>query len=432
MSNIVVVGTQWGDEGKGKIIDCLTVDAEVIARSQGGHNAGHTVVVNGKKFILHLIPSGILHKDKLCIIGNGVVINPQALIEEIDNLTSNNIKIGDNLKISKSAHVIMPYHAALDGQKEKAAGNKKIGTTGRGIGPAYMDKAGRSGIRMSDLLWPDIFMEKLRANISEVNFLIDRGEPLGLGTDVSKFDADLIFKQYMEYKDRLAQYLTDTTVLINDCFESGKRILFEGAQGTLLDIDHGTYPYVTSSNASAGGAISGLGIGPKCIDEIFGVTKAYITRVGEGPFPTELFDEAGTRLQKTGSEFGATTGRVRRCGWLDLIVLKHSKRVNSLTGLIITKLDILDGFKKILVCTGYRYKQDVLTDFPSEIKVLEQCKPIYEEFDGWREPVLGVKEFNKLPQKAQEYIKEIEDRLSVPVVIVSTGQGREDIIFRRI
>jgi adenylosuccinate synthase len=425
MSNIVVIGTQWGDEGKGKIIDCLTEGAEVVARSQGGHNAGHTVYVNGKKFILHLIPSGILHKDKLCIIGNGVVINPHALIEEIDDLTSNNIKVGDNLKVSKSAHVIMPYHEALDGQKENTKGSKKIGTTGRGIGPAYMDKAARNGIRMSDLLWPDLFMEKLKANIFEVNIILERVY------NAPPFDAYTIFEQYMKYKDRLEPYMADTTVLMDDCIASGKKILFEGAQGTLLDIDHGTYPYVTSSNASSGGALSGLGVGPKCIDEIYGVTKAYTTRVGGGPFPTELFDETGQLLQKTGSEFGATTGRARRCGWLDLIVLKHSKRVNSLTGLVITKLDILDGFKKILVCTGYRYKNSIITDFPSEIEILENCRPVYEEFVGWDKPVVGVKEYDKLPQKARDYIKMIEDRLNVPVVIVSTGQSREDIIFKR-
>ncbi|MBF0473134.1 MAG: adenylosuccinate synthase [Nitrospirae bacterium] len=426
MSNIVVVGTQWGDEGKGKIIDCLTEGAEVVARSQGGHNAGHTVYVNGKKFILHLIPSGILHQDKLCIIGNGVVINPKALIEEIDDLTSNNIKVGDNLKISKNAHVIMPYHEALDGKKELTMGSKKIGTTGRGIGPTYMDKASRNGIRMSDLLWPDLFKEKLNANLYEVNITLERLY------NAPPFDVDAIFEQYMKYKDRIESYLADVTVLMDDCIKSRKKILYEGAQGTLLDIDHGTYPYVTSSNASVGGAMSGLGVGPKCVDEIYGVTKAYTTRVGGGPFPTELLDETGQRLQQTGSEFGATTGRARRCGWLDLVVLKHSRRVNSLTGLVITKLDILDGFKKIQVCTGYKYKNSVLTDFPSEISILENCTPVYEEFDGWDKPVLGIKEFGNLPNKAHDYIKMIEDRVNVPVVIVSTGQSREDIIFKGI
>jgi adenylosuccinate synthase len=423
MSNIIVVGTQWGDEGKGKIIDCLTEGAEVVARSQGGNNAGHTVVTNGQKFILHLIPSGILHKGKLCIIGNGVVIDPKALIEEIDDLLAHNIKVGDNLKVSKSAHVIMPYHRSLDGQKESSKGTKKIGTTGRGIGPSYMDKAARTGIRMSDLLSPDLFMEKLNTNLSEVNVILDKLY------NAPPFDAKAIFDEYMKYKERLEPYIVDTCVLINDCVTSKKKILFEGAQGTLLDIDHGTYPYVTSSNATAGGALSGLGIGPKVIDEILGVTKAYTTRVGAGPFPTELFDETGALLQKTGVEFGATTGRARRCGWLDLVVLKHSKRVNSLTGLIITKLDILDGFKKIMVCTGYKYKNSVITDFPSEIDILENCTPVYEEFEGWTEPSLGVKDYNKLPLKARDYIKMIENRLSLPVDIISTGQSRDDIIF---
>ncbi|MBF0319862.1 MAG: adenylosuccinate synthase [Nitrospirae bacterium] len=426
MANIIIVGTQWGDEGKGKIVDCLTEKSNIVARYQGGHNAGHTVVIGADKFILHLIPSGILHKDKMCIIGNGVVVDPLALIQEIDELKARGISVLGNLKVSKNAHLIMPYHVALDLSKELKKGNKKIGTTGRGIGPCYTDKASRSGIRMLDLFWPEIFMEKLRANVADTNYMLKQYP------DVDKLDADKIYKDYISYGEILAPYVDDTDITINEAIKQGKNILFEGAQGTLLDVDHGTYPYVTSSSACAGGAMTGLGVGPKCIDEVLGVAKAYTTRVGEGPFPSELTDETGEGLREKGAEYGATTGRPRRCGWLDFVVLRHAVRVNGLTSLVITKLDILDGMDKIKVCVAYKYKDKLLKDFPKELPILEGCEPVYEELDGWSgHATAGVRSYDKLPQKAQDYIRAIEETLGVPVSIVSTGQDRDDIIYKK-
>ncbi|QWR77247.1 adenylosuccinate synthase [Candidatus Magnetomonas plexicatena] len=423
MANIIVVGAQWGDEGKGKVVDCLTEKANVVARYQGGHNAGHTVVIGNEQFILHLIPSGILHKEKLCVMGNGLVIFPEALIEEIEELRKRKVEVGDNLKVSKNAHMIMPYHAIMDGIKESKKGDKKIGTTGRGIGPAYADKIARSGIRISDLYWPELFKEKITNNLVEINFLLKNlynEEPL---------DAVAIYDTYMRYAQALAQHVDDTDVIIDNAIKAGKQILFEGAQGTMLDIDHGTYPYVTSSSACAGGAMTGLGVGPKTIDEVLGVVKAYTTRVGGGPFPTELENNVGELLREKGGEYGATTGRARRCGWLDLVVLRHAVRVNGLTGLIITKLDILDGFDKIDVCVSYKYKGKILNDFPKELPVLEACEPLYEQFDGWTESSSNVQSFAKLPKNARAYLKMIEEKLGVPIVIISTGKTRDDIIY---
>ncbi len=425
MSTVIIIGTQWGDEGKGKIIDCLSDRADVIARSQGGHNAGHTVVFDDKTYILHLIPSGIFHKDKLCIVGNGVVIDPGALINEIEGLKKKGFEVKDNLKISKSAHVIFPYHIAIESLKENAKGNKKIGTTGRGIGPAYVDKMARIGIKMVDLLWPDVLREKLENNIAEVNHVLKNIY------NTSTFDFNEIYERYLGYGDELSLFIDDTDIIINDSISQGKHVLFEGAQGTLLDVDHGTYPYVTSSNASVGGALVGLGVGPKLIEDVFGVVKSYTTRVGGGPFTVELNDETGEKIRERGGEFGATTGRPRRCGWLDLVVLRHSARINGLTGLIITKLDILDAFDKIRVSVGYKYKGTVLNDFPKEIAVLEECEPVYEEFDGWQESTLGKKSYDRLPEKAKAYIRMIEEKLQIPVVIISTGKKREDIIYLR-
>lgn len=422
MSTVVIVGTQWGDEGKGKIVDFLTEKADIVARYQGGNNAGHTVVINDEKYILHLIPSGILHKGKKCIIGNGVVIDPAALIEEMDGLKKRGININKNLLISKNAHVIMPYHIAIEKENENKKGNKKIGTTGRGIGPSYTDKVSRHGIRMMDLLNPDVFKEKLSANLSIVNFLLEnlyKTKPL---------NEKEIYKQYMQYAERLAPYIVDTDVIINKALEAGKNVLFEGAQGTLLDIDHGTYPFVTSSNTIAGGACTGLGVGPTKIKKVLGVVKAYTTRVGEGPFPTEIKDETGELIRKKGGEFGATTGRPRRCGWLDILILKHAVRINGLTGIAITKLDILDGFDKLKICVGYKYNGKRYTEFPKEIDVLNNCTPIYEEVDGWKEITLGIKEFSKLPANARKYIKTIEKMLGIKVQIISTGQKRDEII----
>ncbi|MCG6553749.1 MAG: adenylosuccinate synthase [Candidatus Magnetominusculus sp. LBB02] len=426
MGNIIIVGTQWGDEGKGKIVDCLTEKSNVVARYQGGHNAGHTVVIGDEKFILHLIPSGILHKGKMCIIGNGVVVEPKALIDEIAELEKRGVKVTrDNLRVSKNSHLIMPYHILLDGWKELKKGSKKIGTTGRGIGPCYTTKAERSGIRMLDLFWPEQFKEKLKANISDINCMLEQIP------GVEKLDAELIYNDYIAYGKKLEKFVDDTDITINEAIKSGSNCLFEGAQGTLLDVDHGTYPFVTSSSATAGGAMTGLGVGPKCVDEVYGVAKAYTTRVGEGPFPSELSDDTGQLLREKGAEYGATTGRARRCGWLDFVVLRHAVRVNGLTGLVITKLDILDDMEKIKVCVGYKYGNETLRDFPKELPKLEGCTPVYEEVDGWKgQATTGVRSYDKLPQKARDYIALIEKTLDVPVVIISTGQDRDDIIYR--
>lgn len=422
MSTVVIVGAQWGDEGKGKIVDFLTEKADVVARYQGGNNAGHTVVIKDEKYILHLIPSGILHKKKRCIIGNGVVIDPAVLIEEMAGLKKRGINIDKNLLISKNAHVVMPYHIAIDKANEDKKGNQKIGTTGRGIGPSYADKIARHGIRMMDLLYPAVFKEKLSANLSVVNFLLEnlyKTNPL---------NESEIYTQYMKYAERLAPYIADTDIIVNKEMEAGKNLLFEGAQGALLDIDHGTYPYVTSSNTIAGGACTGLGVGPTKIKKVLGIVKAYTTRVGEGPFPTELKDEIGELIRKKGGEFGATTGRPRRCGWLDILILKHAMRINGLTGIAITKLDILDGFEKLKICVGYKHNGKRYMEFPKEIDVLNNCTPIYEEVDGWKEITLGVKNFSRLPVNARKYIKTIEKMLGLKVHIISTGQKRDEII----
>lgn len=423
MPNIVVVGAQWGDEGKGKIVDFLTEKADVVARYQGGHNAGHTVVINNEKFILHLIPSGILHSGKICLIGNGVVVDPAALIEEMNGLKKRGIDIDRNLFLSKNAHLIMPYHMAIDEESERSKGTKKIGTTGRGIGPTYVDKMARIGIRVVDLLYPRVFREKLTANLSNINNLLE------CLYRASKFEVEDIYSEYMGYAERLSGYIADTDIIINKMIGENKNILFEGAQGTMLDIDHGTYPYVTSSNAIAGGACTGLGVGPTKITGVLGVAKAYTTRVGGGPFPTEIGGPLGDKLREKGGEFGATTGRPRRCGWLDMVVLRHSARINGLTGLAITKLDILDGLEKIKICTGYRHKGKIHDEFPKEVAVLEECEPLYEEVDGWKESTIGIREFNGLPKAAQSYIRMIEKIIGVEVQMISTGQKRGEIIM---
>lgn len=422
MSTVVIVGTQWGDEGKGKIVDFLTEKADMVARYQGGHNAGHTVVINNEKYILHLIPSGILHKGKKCVIGNGVVIAPDALISEIDGLKERGIDTDGNLLISKNAHVIMPYHTAIEKENENRKGNKKIGTTGRGIGPSYTDKIARHGIRMMDLLTPNVFREKLSANLTTINFLLEnlyKTAPL---------KADEIYDEYMRYAERLSKYIADTDVIINNKMDSGENVLFEGAQGTLLDIDHGTYPFVTSSNTIAGGACTGLGVGPTKINKVLGIVKAYTTRVGEGPFPTELKNEIGESIRQKGGEFGATTGRPRRCGWLDMVILKYSIRVNGLTGIALTKMDILDGMDKLKICVGYKHNGRLYEEFPKETEVLENCEPVYEEVEGWKESTLGIKEFGRLPANAKRYIKKIEEMLKTEIQIISTGQKRDEII----
>jgi len=423
MASVVIVGAQWGDEGKGKIVDVLTEKADVVARYQGGHNAGHTVVINDEKFVLHLIPSGILHKDKLCIIGNGVVIEPSSLIDEIQGLREKGIEIDKNLLISKTAHLIMPYHVAIDNAHEGAKGLKKIGTTGRGIGPAYVDKMGRVGIRVVDLYSPKVFREKLEANLDEVNYLMEnRYKAKGFGVAE-------IFERYMEYAKKISRHVADTDIIVNDMVKADKKILFEGAQGTLLDVDHGTYPFVTSSSSIAGGACTGLGVGPTRISRVLGVVKAYTTRVGGGPFPTEIHDAVGEALRQKGGEYGATTGRPRRCGWLDLVGLRHALRVNGLTGLAITKLDILDDLEKIKVCVAYKYGNHVYEDIPKEVSLFEEAEPVYEEMEGWKENTIGITTFEKLPRNAQQYVRYMGGKLGVDIDMISTGQRREELIM---
>lgn len=423
MPVIIIVGAQWGDEGKGKIVDVLTEKADIVARYQGGHNAGHTVVINNRKFVLHLIPSGILHKNTVCVIGNGVVVEPQALLGEITSLKKRGITVSDNLLISRNAHLIMPYHLALDSASEKTKGKKCIGTTGRGIGPAYVDKMARSGIRVGDLLSPAVFREKLTTNLRQVNFLMKNLYK------APAFNAKKIYEEYMGYARTLRKHIVDTDIIINAAIAEKRNLLLEGAQGTLLDIDHGTYPFVTSSSSIAGGACTGLGIGPTKITGVIGVVKAYTTRVGSGPFPTELHDAVGEKMRAKGGEFGATTGRPRRCGWLDTVVLKHSAAVNGFSGIVITKLDILDGLDTIKICTSYSYKGKIYTDMPKDLEVLENCTPVYEEVKGWKENTQGITEFRKLPVKAQAYIRRIEKLVSVKAVIVSTGQKRDELVM---
>lgn len=422
MSNVIIVGAQWGDEGKGKIVDYLSEKADVIARYQGGNNAGHTVVINNEKFIFHLIPSGILHEGKICLIGNGVVVDPSVLLEEINRLKKKGIKVDEKLYLSKNAHLIMPYHRAIDNESERSKGAKKIGTTGRGIGPAYADKMARTGIRVVDLLQPSVFKEKLKTNLTNINFLLENLYKVpGLGEEV-------IFSEYMGYAEKLSEYIADTDIIINRMISDNRNILFEGAQGTLLDVDHGTYPYVTSSNATAGGACTGLGVGPTKISKVLGVSKAYTTRVGSGPFPTEIKDSLGDMLREKGGEYGATTGRPRRCGWLDMVVLKHSARINGLTGIVITKLDVLDDLKTIKICTSYKYKGKTYEDLPKEINIIEECEPLYKEVEGWNTSTVGTRYFDKLPEAAQTYIKEIETMLGLEVQLISTGQKRDETI----
>jgi len=425
MPSVVVVGTQWGDEGKGKIVDVLSVNADVIARYQGGQNAGHTVVIKDEKFILHLIPSGILRKGRICIIGNGVVVDPPALLEEINGLKQRGVKVGKNLLLSKNAHLIMPYHKAIERESEKFKGARRIGTTGRGIGPAYVDKMARVGIRVADLLQPTIFREKLESNLSNINFLLEHLYK------VPGFDAEDIYNEYMGYAGELSKYIADTDIIINRMISEGRNVLFEGAQGTLLDVDHGTYPYVTSSCAAAGGVCTGLGVGPTRITKVLGVMKAYTTRVGGGPFPTEMKDSLGEMIRERGGEYGATTGRPRRCGWLDVVILRHSVRINGLTGIAVTKLDVLDGLEKIKICTSYKYNGSKLKEFPKEINIFEACRPVYEELEGWSTSTVGIREFTKLPKAAKAYLKRIEDLLGVKIQLISTGQRRDEIIERK-
>ncbi len=423
MSTKVLIGAQWGDEGKGKITDILAADSEVVVRSMGGNNAGHTVEANGVKYKLHLIPSGILNSNTLCIIGNGTVIDPKALLEEIDMLKERGIST-DNLKIDYRAHVIMPYHRVLDGLSEKARGKADIGTTKSGIGPCYMDKAERSGIRIYDLIHADIFAEKANANIDFKNRIISEiygAEPI---------DKSAVIAEYAEYAKKIAKYACDTTVLLYDAIRADKKVLFEGAQGTLLDIDLGTYPYVTSSHPTTGGACIGSGIGPTLINECIGIAKAYTTRVGKGPFPTELFDETGDAIRNKGGEFGTTTGRPRRCGWLDLLILKYSVRTSGLTSLVINKMDTLSDMGDLKICTAYKKNGKIITEFPATIEELEGCEPVYEQMSGWTGDISNIRNFDELPDGAKQYIYKIEEVAGVKVSMIGVGPNRTENIIR--
>jgi adenylosuccinate synthase len=418
--NLAVLGAQWGDEGKGKIVDLLTSHFSIVSRYQGGHNAGHTVYVNGAKFILRLIPSGILHAGVTCVIGNGVVIDPQALFAEVDELKKNGIDVDGRILISDKAHLILPYHRDLDLLSEARRGERKIGTTSRGIGPAYEDKIARRGIRVCDLADPKGLEQNVRDNVTARNRLVQD----------STMDWKPVLDQLLKHAERMRPMIRDASVLLNDSMRAGKSILFEGAQGTLLDIEHGTYPYVTSSNASIGGVCTGLGIPPKAIGRVLGVVKAYTTRVGEGPFPTELFGEMGNRLRETGSEYGAVTGRPRRCGWYDAVAVRYAARINGLDGLALTKLDVLDGLESIDICTSYRSGGGTVTDFPSDVGQLAQSKPVYESMPGWSAPTKGVRQFDRLPEAARNYIKKLEEVSGVRASIISTGSERDDTIIR--
>jgi adenylosuccinate synthase len=422
-TNIAVLGAQWGDEGKGKIVDMLTPHFSAVARYQGGHNAGHTVYVNGKKFVLHLIPSGILHAGVTCLIGNGVVIDPQALFAEVEELARGGITVDGRLKISEKAHIILPYHRELDVLSEARRGERKIGTTSRGIGPAYEDKIGRRGIRVCDLLGDRTALaDEVRENVSARNRMIKD----------STLDWKPVFDQVVAFGERMRPWVADVSLSLHTMMAEGKTVMFEGAQATLLDIDHGTYPFVTSSNASVGGVCTGLGVPPRAIGGVLGVAKAYTTRVGEGPLPTELSGALADRLRETGQEYGASTGRPRRCGWYDAVVVRYSARVNGLDAIALTKLDVLDGLPEVLICTGYKTTgTGTITDFPADLRVLIGAEPVYEPMPGWSSPTKGVTEFDRLPAEAQRYVKRLEDVSGVDCAIISTGSDRRETIIKK-
>jgi len=424
LPNVVVVGTQWGDEGKGKIVDLLTEQAQMVVRYQGGNNAGHTLVVGGEKFIFHLIPSGILHPGTLCCIGNGVVLDPEVFLDEIDRVLSRGLQVGpENLRVSERTQVIMPYHKRLDLARERAKGEGKIGTTGRGIGPCYEDKVARRGIRVADLVDPQLFKAKLTEILPEKNFLLEKlleDEP---------FTLEEILEPYAKMGQRLKPLMANVSVLLQEAGNRGRNILFEGAQGTHLDIDHGTYPFVTSSNPVAGGAAVGAGVGPGQLHRVLGIVKAYTTRVGSGPFPTECTDQAGRHMQECGVEFGSTTGRPRRCGWLDMVVLKEAVRLNGLTGLAITKLDVLSTLNPVRLCVAYELDGERRDTIPATLPELTRCRPIFEELTGWAEDIRGVRRFEDLPGVTRTYLKRIEDLAGVPIQLVSVGPDREETIL---
>jgi adenylosuccinate synthase len=422
MANVVIVGAQWGDEGKGKVVDIYTEHAQQVVRYQGGNNAGHTLVVGEEKVVLHLIPSGILHPGKRCIIGNGVVLDPKVFLGEIVNLKKRGYFQDDSqLVVDSNLHIIMPWHRAIDIAREKVP-NRKIGTTGRGIGPAYEDKIGRRGIRLGDLIKPQAFRRKLQEVLPEKNFLLEKF------FHETPLDEEQIFTEYSEYAAQIARYVGCASTLLAEAIGRGDNILFEGAQGTLLDVDHGTYPYVTSSSTCAGGVCTGTGVAPRSLDAIIGISKAYCTRVGEGPFPSELLDEVGETLRKAGNEFGSTTGRPRRCGWFDAVALREAVRLNGLAGLALTKLDVLNDFDAIKVCTGYSYQGHLLENFPRDPDVLRDCHPVYEEFEGWKSDLTAAKSYDQLPAAAKSYLKKLEELSGCPIVLISVGPRRDQTI----
>jgi adenylosuccinate synthase len=421
--NVVVIGTQWGDEGKGKVVDLLTDRAQYVVRFQGGHNAGHTLVIDGKKTVLHLIPSGILRENVICVIGNGVVVSPQALVDELDMLESTGVSVSGRLKISEACPLILPYHIALDKARELARGKSAIGTTGRGIGPAYEDKVSRRGLRVGDLLHRESFATKLGEVLDYHNFALQhyyKAEPV---------DFQQVLDETLAIGERLTGLIADVPELLYEAQKAGESILFEGAQGALLDIDHGTYPFVTSSNTTAGNAATGSGVGPAVFDYILGITKAYTTRVGSGPFPTELSDHYGKHLAEKGHEFGATTGRARRCGWFDAVALRRSNKLNSITGLCITKLDVLDGLDTIRVCVGYRTETQEFSAPPIGEEAFAACQPVYIDVPGWTESTVGIKNYDDLPVNAKQYLAKIEEVTETPIAIVSTGPERNETII---
>lgn len=422
-NNIVIIGTQWGDEGKGKIVDWLTESASAVVRFQGGHNAGHTLVINGKKTVLHLLPSGILHDGVMCFIGNGVVVSPEALLKEINALEAVGIKVKENLRISEACPLILPYHVAMDVAREHKKGANKIGTTGRGIGPAYEDKVARRAIRIQDLFDETIFATKLRENLEYYNFMLKNY----YNADIVDFDT--VYAQTLEYAEQIKPLVSDVSRKLFNLRRENKKVIFEGAQGTLLDVDLGTYPFVTSSNCVAGGASTGSGISPKMIDHVLGIVKAYTTRVGSGPFPTELTDDIGTGLAQRGNEFGSTTGRARRCGWFDAAALKRSTQINGIDGLCVTKLDVMDGIEEIKICVGYTRNGKEYDILPFGSDLVVGCEPIYETMPGWSETTAGITEYDKLPQNAKNYLKRIEEIIETPIDIISTGPDRTETIL---
>lgn len=417
MTSVVVVGTQWGDEGKGKITDFLSKKADAIARYSGGDNAGHTIQFAGETYKLHLIPSGIFYADKSSVMGNGMVINPKSLVKELTGLQERGINT-DNLKISNRAHVILPYHVYQDQVDEESRGDAKIGTTNKGIGPCYTDKVQRMGIRIADLLDKEVFEEKLRSNLAMKNRLFEKFY------EVAPLNFEDMFEEFYEYGQQIAKYVTDTSKVLNDVIDEGGRVLFEGAQGVLLDVDHGTYPYVTSSNPVAGGVATGAGVGP-AIDRVIGVSKAYTSRVGDGPFPTELFDEVGHQIREVGREYGTTTGRPRRVGWFDSVVVRHSRRVSGITDLALNSIDVLSGLETVKICTAYDYNGEIITEYPANLHIIEACKPIYEELPGWSEDVTGCRTLEELPENALNYVKRVSELTGIRIATFSVGPDRD-------